>query len=206
MSPLEKVPFATFYPLQKYLRGTCFFSKTTFSSGLIYWCSRVILCIQFYRLTQLFFLHHLRALSAKNANHLQTTDTLKRHQRYSIRYHCGWPSLVIWGSDTHNGLTALPEPFLRACGLYRVCTGFVQDTKKSKQQSNSPCCQLHLQRLYVYGAQVTNRSKSFILDLGHWRPCRKFCQFHEFGNDEFLGIRQIIVILWKGICFSNGSG
>ena len=30
-----------------------------------------------------------RALSAKNANHLQTTDTIKRHQRYSIRYHCG---------------------------------------------------------------------------------------------------------------------
>ena len=36
-----------------------------------------------------FFLHHLRALSEKNANHLQTTDTLKRHQRYSIHYHCG---------------------------------------------------------------------------------------------------------------------
>ena len=36
MSPLEKVPFASFYPLQKELRGTCFFSKTTFSSGLIY--------------------------------------------------------------------------------------------------------------------------------------------------------------------------
>ena len=36
-----------------------------------------------------FFLHHLRSLSAKNANHLQTTDTLKRHQRYSIHYHCG---------------------------------------------------------------------------------------------------------------------
>ena len=82
-----------------------------------------------------------------------------------------------------------------------VCTGFVQGTKKSKQQSNSPCCQIHLQRLYVYGAHVTNRSKSFILDLGHWRPCRKFCQFHEFGNDEFLGIRQIIVILWKGNMF-----
>ena len=39
-------------------------------------------------------------------------------------------------------------------GLYRVCTGFAQGTKKSKQQSNSPCCQLHLQRLYVYGAHV----------------------------------------------------
>ena len=30
MSPLEKVPFATFYPLQKYLRGTCFFQKRLF--------------------------------------------------------------------------------------------------------------------------------------------------------------------------------
>ena len=50
---------------------------------------RVILCVQIYRLTQLFFQHYLRALSAKNANHLHTTDTLKRHQRYSIHYHCG---------------------------------------------------------------------------------------------------------------------
>ena len=49
-----------------------------------------VLCIQFYRLMQLiFFPHHLRALSAKNANHIQTTDTLKRHQRHSIHYHCG---------------------------------------------------------------------------------------------------------------------
>ena len=69
-----------------------------------------------------FFQHYLRALSAKNANHLQTTDTLKRHRRYSIHYHCGWPSLWTWGSATHNGLPALPEPFLRACGLHRVCT------------------------------------------------------------------------------------
>ena len=202
MSPLEKVPFATFYPLQKYLRGTCFFSKTTFSSGLIYWCSRVILCIQFYRLTQLFFLHHLRALSAKNANHLQTTDTLKRHQRYSIHYHCGWPSLGIWGSATHYGLPALPEPLLRACGLYRVCTGY-QKIKTAEQFTLLPAS--FATPICIWRSR-TNRSKSFILDLGHWRPCRKFCQFHEFGNDEFLGIRQIIVILWKGICFSNGSG
>ena len=69
-----------------------------------------------------FFQHYLRSLSAKNANHLQTTDTLKRHQRYSIHYHCGWPSLGIWGSATHYDLPALPEPFLRACGLHRVCT------------------------------------------------------------------------------------
>ena len=26
------------------------------------------------------------------------------------------------GSATHYGLPALPEPFLRACGLHRVCT------------------------------------------------------------------------------------
>ena len=30
MSPLEKVPFATFYPLLKYLRGTCFFKNDFF--------------------------------------------------------------------------------------------------------------------------------------------------------------------------------
>ena len=206
MSPLEKVPFATFYPLQKYLRGTCFFQKRLFQVDSYIDVQGWFYVFNFIDWRNLFFQHYLRALSAKNANHLQTTDTIKRHQRYSIHYHCGWPSLGIWGSATHNGRTTLPEPFLRACGLHRVCTGFAQGTKKSKQQSNSPCCQLHLQRLYVYGAQVTNRSKSFILDLGHWRPCRKFCQFHEFGNDEFLGIRQIIVILWKGICFSNGSG
>ena len=80
-----------------------------------------------------FFLHHLRSLSAKNANHLQTTDTLKRHRRYSIHYHCGWPSLGIWGSATHYCLPVLPEPFLRACGLHRVCTRH----KKTKQQSRS---------------------------------------------------------------------
>ena len=80
MGPLEKVPFATFYPRCKYLYGT-YFSKKTFSSGLMY----SILSVD----ATYFFQHYLRALSAKNANHLQTTDTLKRHQRYSIRYHCG---------------------------------------------------------------------------------------------------------------------
>ena len=80
MSPLEKVPFATFYSRWKYLCGT-YISKKTFSSGLMY----SILSID----ATYFFQHYLRSLSVKNANHLQTTDTLKRHQRYSIRYHCG---------------------------------------------------------------------------------------------------------------------
>ena len=83
---------------------------------------KVILCIHFYRLTQLVLSTLLKGIIRKNANLLQTTDTLKRHRRYSIRYHCGWPSLGIWGSATHYGLPALPEPFLRACGLHRVCT------------------------------------------------------------------------------------
>ena len=81
---------------------------------------RVILWIQFIDWCNLFSQHYLRALSAKNANHLQTTDTIKRHQRYSIHYHRGWPSLGIWGSATHYGLPALPEPFLRACGLHNM--------------------------------------------------------------------------------------
>ena len=36
-----------------------------------------------------FFSTSLKGIIRKNANHLQTTDTLKRHQRYSIHYHCG---------------------------------------------------------------------------------------------------------------------
>ena len=82
MSPLEKVPFATFYPLLKYLRSTCFFSKTTFSSGLIYWCSRVILCIQFYRLTQLILSTLLKGIIRKecqsftNHGHDKTPPTV----------------------------------------------------------------------------------------------------------------------------------
>ena len=212
MSPLEKVPFATFYPLQKYLRGTCFFQKRLFQVDSYIDVQGWFYVFNFIDWRNLFFQHYLRALSAKNANHLQTTDTLKRHQRYSIHYHCGWPSLGIWGSATHYGLPALPEPLLRACGLHRVCTGFAQGLYRVPKNQNSRAihpaarfiCNAYM--LYVYGAHVTNRSKSFILDVGHWRPCRKFCQFHEFGNDEFLGIRQIIVILWKGICFSNGSG
>ena len=123
MSPLEKVPFATFYPLQKYLRGTCFFSKTTFSSGLIYWCSRVILCIQFYRLTQLFFSTSLKGIIRKecqsftNHGHDKTPPTV--FNPLSL-----WLTLPrdMGGAATHYGLPALPEPFLRACGLHRVCT------------------------------------------------------------------------------------
>ena len=79
---------------------------------------RMILCIQFYRLMQLIFSTLLKGIIRKECQSFQTTDTIKRHQRYSIRYHCGWPSLGIWGSATHNGLPALPEPFLRACGLH----------------------------------------------------------------------------------------
>ena len=36
-----------------------------------------------------FFSTSLKGIIRKNANHLQTTGTLKRHQRYSIHYHCG---------------------------------------------------------------------------------------------------------------------
>ena len=90
------------------------------SSRAVLWCSRWFHVFNFIDWRNFFFQHYLRALSAKNANHLQTTDTLKRHRRYSIHYHCGWPSLGIRGSATHYGLPALPEPFLRACGLHKA--------------------------------------------------------------------------------------
>ena len=109
MSPLEKVPFATFYPRWKYLCGSYFskkdFFKWTHVFNFIGWCN-------------LFFSTLFKGIIRKECQSFQTTDTLKRHQRYSIRYHCGWPSLGIWGSATHYGLLALPEPFLRACGLH----------------------------------------------------------------------------------------
>ena len=118
---------------------------------------RVILCVQFYRLMQLIFSTSLKGIIRKNVNHLQTTDTLKRHQRYSIRYHCGRPSLGIWGSATHNGLPALPEPFLRACGLQRVCKGFAQGSKKIKAaepfydvQGGSMCSILSIDATYFF--------------------------------------------------------
>ena len=122
----------------------------------------VILCIQFYRLMQLIISTSLKGIIRKNANHLQTTDTLKRHQRYSIRYHCGWPSLGIWGSATHNGLPALPEPFLRACGLQRVCTGL----KKTKRQSRSMmfrvvlCVQFYRLMQLIFHVTKSNKGKS----------------------------------------------
>ena len=109
MSPLEKVPFATFYPRWKYLCGSYFskkdFFKWTHVFNFIGWCN-------------LFFSTLFKGIIRKECQSFQTTDTLKRHQRYSIRYHCGWPSLGRWGSATHYGLLALPEPFLRACGLH----------------------------------------------------------------------------------------
>ena len=71
------------------------------NSRAVLWCSGCFYEFNFIDWCNFFFQHYLRSLSAKNAKHLQTTDTLKRHQRYSIHYHCGWPSLGIWGSATH---------------------------------------------------------------------------------------------------------
>ena len=118
----------------------------------IYWCSGWFYVFIFIGWRNLFFQHYLRALSAKNANHLQTTDTIKRHQQYSIRYHCGWPSLGIWGSATHYGLSALPEPFLRACSLHRVCTG----TKNQNSRPTLACL------WFAQGSKKTQSSRAVL--------------------------------------------
>ena len=65
------------------------------NSRAVLWCSGWFHVFNFIDWRNFFFQHYLRSLSAKNANHLQTTDTIKRHWRYSIHYHCGWPSLGI---------------------------------------------------------------------------------------------------------------
>ena len=75
MIPLEKVPFATFYPLQMYLRGTCFFKNDFFKWTHIL-MFRVILCIQFYRLTQLVF-STLPKTASKTASKTTSITTSK---------------------------------------------------------------------------------------------------------------------------------
>ena len=122
----------------------------------ICWCSGWFYVFNFIDWCNLFFQHHLRSLSAKNANHLQTTDTLKRHRRYSIHYHCGWPSLGIWGSATHYGLPALPEPLLRACSLHRVCTGL----KKNQNSRAVLACLWFAQGLHK--AQKNQNSRAVL--------------------------------------------
>ena len=60
-----------------------------------------------------------------------------------------------------------------AQGLYRVCTGFAQGLYRVPKNQNSRAihpaasfiCNAYM--LYVYGAQVINRSKSFVIELGH---------------------------------------
>lgn len=53
------------------------------------------------------------------------------------------------------------------------CTGFAQGLYRVPKNQNSRAIHLaasficNAYMLYVYGAHVTNRSKSFILDLGH---------------------------------------
>ena len=130
MSPLEKVPFATFYPLLKYLRSTCFFSKTTFSSGLIYWCSRVILCIQFYRLTQLILSTLLKGIIRKecqsftNHGHDKTPPTV-------------FNPLSLWLTlprDMGVSHTQWPPSITRAI---LACLRFAQGLHKAQKNQNS---------------------------------------------------------------------
>ena len=112
------------------LHRVCTRLKKNQNSRAVLWCSGWFHVFNFIGWRNFFFQHYLRALSAKNANHLQTTDTLKRHRRYSIRYHCGWPSLGIWGVSH----TLLPPSITRAI---LACLWLAQGSKKSKQQSRS---------------------------------------------------------------------
>lgn len=206
MSPLEKVPFATFYPLQKYLRGTCFFQKRLFQVDSYIDVQGWFYVFNFIDWRNFFFSTSLKGIIRKecqsftNHGHAKTPPTvfnplslwLTLPRDMGVR-HTQWP---------HSITRAILACLWFVQGLYRVCTGY-QKIKTAEQFTLLPAS--FATPICIWRSR-TNRSKSFILDLGHWRPCRKFCQFHEFGNDEFLGIRQIIVILWKGICFSNGSG
>lgn len=83
---------------------------------------RVNLCIQFYRLMQLIFSTSLKGIIRKEC------QSFTNHG-HDITPPAVFNPLSLWltlprdmGSATHYGLPALPEPFLRAYGLHRVCT------------------------------------------------------------------------------------
>ena len=95
MSPLEKVPFATFLPLTEVSARHMFFSKTTFSSGLIYWCSRVILCIQFYRLMQLIFSTLLYMFLSSRWILREFYVILLDYKRFIWKLHGLWTLMII---------------------------------------------------------------------------------------------------------------
>ena len=102
---------------------------------------KVILCIQFYRLMQLIFSTSLKGIIRKecqsftNHGHAKTPPTV--FNPLSL-----WLTLprdmgvshTLWPLGITRAILACPW---FAQGLYRVCTGFVQGTKKSKQQSRS---------------------------------------------------------------------
>ncbi len=84
---------------------------------------KVILCIQFYRLMQLIFSTSLKGIIRKEC------QSFTNHG-HDITPPAVFNPLSLWltlprdmgVAATHYGLPALPEPFLRACGLHRVCT------------------------------------------------------------------------------------
>ena len=176
MSPLEKVPFATFYPLQKYLRGTCFFKNDFFKwTHILMFKGDSMYSILSIDAT--FFSTFLKGIIRKecqsftNHGHDKTPPTV-------------FNPLSLWLTlprDMGVSHTLWPPSITRAIlaclwfaqGLYRVCTGFAQGLYRVPKNQNSRAihpaarfiCNAYM--LYVYGAHVTNRSKSFILDLGH---------------------------------------
>ena len=125
MSPLEKVPFATFYSRWKYLCGT-YISKKTFSSGLMY----SILSVD----ATCFFSTLLKGIIRKecqsftNHGHAKTPPTV-------------FNPLSLWLTlprDMGVSHTVLPPSITRAI---LACLWFAQGLhkaqNKSKQQSRS---------------------------------------------------------------------
>ena len=135
MSPLEKVPFATFYPLQKYLRGTCFFQKRLFQvDSLLMFKGDSMYSILSIDAT--FFSTLLKGIIRKecqsftNHGHDKTPPTV-------------FNPLSLWLTlprDMGVSHTLWPPSIARATlaclwfaqGLYRVCTGY-QKIKTAEQ-------------------------------------------------------------------------
>ncbi len=159
----------------------------------------MILCIQFYRLTQLLLSTSLKGIIRKecqsftNHGHAKTPPTV--FNPLSL-----WLTLPrdMGGAATHYGLPALPEPFLRACGLHRVCT------RLKKNKTTEPLYNVQGDSMYsilsidailtlTYFFNITKVHKTSIIIIPK-------CTKHK--KHQFLNKSSSVTTLWTSLEYS----
>ena len=102
---------------------------------------------------------NLRALSAKKANHLQTTDTIKRHQRCSVHYTVADPPSG-YGGQPH---TMASRHYQSHSCVPVVCTGLVHGAKNQNNRAILACLWF---AQGLYRAQKIKTTESFLRACG----------------------------------------